>query len=69
MKFIPVSTQNTIIIIQPRLNLKTKHFLSNPQQEWDFDKSQIDLINGAIENFDWNKLGSAHNINNQVNFF
>ena len=36
---------------------------------WDYGKAQFDLINKAIENFDWNKLFSGQDIYNQVNLF
>ena len=36
---------------------------------WDYGKAQFDLINKAIENFDWNKLFSGQYVHNQVNLF
>ena len=36
---------------------------------WDYGKAHFDLINKAIENFDWNKLFSSQDIHDQVNLF
>ena len=35
----------------------------------DYGNAQFDLINKAIENFDWNKLFSGQDIHDQVNLF
>ena len=35
----------------------------------DYGKAQFDLINKAIEKFDWNKLFSGQDIHNQVSLF
>ena len=39
------------------------------REVWDYGKAQFDLINKAIENFDWNKLFSGQDIHDQVNLF
>ena len=36
---------------------------------WDYSRTKFNLINKAIENFDWNKLFSGQDIHNHVNVF
>ena len=56
-------------IIYPKLNLEIKYPSTYAREVWDHGKAQFDLVNVAIENFDWNKLLSGHNIRNQINLF
>ena len=56
-------------IIYSKLNLEIKYPPTYAREVLDHGKAQFDLINVAIENFDWNKLLSGHNIRNQINLF
>ena len=48
-------------VIYAKLNLKMQYPPPYTREIWDYGKSRFDLINEAIENFDWNK--------DQVNLF
>ena len=56
-------------IICSKRNLEIKYPSTYAREVWDHGKAQFDLINVAIENFDWNKLLSGHNTRNQINLF
>ena len=55
-------------VINAKLNLQLGYLPLYTCEVWDYSKVQFDLINKSIENFDWNKLFSAQDIHNQVNF-
>ena len=44
-------------------------FAFKSREVWDYGKAQVNLINKAIENFDWNELFSGQNIHNQIKLF
>ena len=46
-------------VIIAKLNLQIEYPPPNTREVWDYGKAQFDLINKAIENFDWNKLFSG----------
>ena len=56
-------------VIYAKLNLQIEYAPPYTREICDYGKSQFDLINKAIENFDWNKLFSGQDIHNQVNLF
>ena len=56
-------------VISAKLNLQIEYPPPYTREIWDYGKAQFDLINKAIENFDWNKLFSGQDIHNQVNIF
>ena len=56
-------------VLYAKLNLQIEYPPRYNHEVWDFSKAQFDLINKAIENFDWNKLFSGQDIHNQVNLF
>ena len=56
-------------VIYAKLNLQIEYPPPYTREVWDYDKAQFDLINTAIENFDWNKLFSGQDIHDQVNLF
>ena len=49
--------------------MQIEHYPPYTREVWDYGKSQFDLINKAIENFDWNNLFSGQDIHDQVNLF
>ena len=53
----------------PKFNLQIEYLPPSTSEISDYSKAQFDLINKAIENFDWNKLFSTQDIHNQVNLF
>ena len=70
LEFIPHSIRNAIIkFIYEKLNLQIDYPSLYTREAWDYGKAQFDLINKAIENFDWNKLFSGQDIHNQVKLF
>ena len=54
-------------VICAKLNLKIEYPPPYTSEVWDYGKAQFDLINKAIENFDWDKLFSGQDIHNEVN--
>ena len=56
-------------VIYAKLNLQIEYPPPYTREIWDYGKAQFDLINKAIENFDWNKLFSGQDIHDQVNLF
>ena len=56
-------------VIYTKLNLQIVYPPPYTREIWDYGKAQFDLINKAIENFDWDKLFSGQDIHNQVNLF
>ena len=46
-------------VIYAKLNLQTQYPPPYTREIWDYGKAQFDLINKAIDNFDWNKLFSG----------
>ena len=56
-------------VIYVKLNLQVEYPPPYTHEIWDYGKAQFDLINKAIENFDWNKLFSGQDIHDQVNLF
>ena len=68
LEFIPDSIRNAIIKFYTP-NLICKYPPPYTLEVWDYGKTQFNLINKAIQNFDWNKLFSGQDIHNQVNFF
>ena len=56
-------------VIYEKLNLQIDYPSLYTREAWDYGKAQFDLINKAIENFDWNKLFSGQDIHNQVKLF
>ena len=54
-------------VIYARLNLQIEYPPPYTREVWDYSKAQLDLINKAIEHFDWKKLFSGQGIHNQVN--
>ena len=56
-------------VIYAKLTLQIEYPPPYTREIWDYDKAQFDLINRAIENFDWNKRFSGQDIHNQVNLF
>ena len=54
-------------VIYAKLNLQIECPPPYTREVWDYGKAQFDLINKAIENFDWNKLFSVQDIRDQVN--
>ena len=56
-------------VIYTKLNLQIEYPPPCTGEVWDYDKAKFDLINKAIENFDWNKLSSGKDIHDQVNLF
>ena len=51
------------------LNLKIEYLLTYAREVWDYGKAQTDLINRAIDQFDWVNLFLDKNINEQVILF
>ena len=56
-------------IIFCKLNLKTEYPPPYAREVWDYGKAQTDLINRAIDQFDWINLFLDKNINEQVILF
>ena len=56
-------------IIFCKLNLKTEYPPPYARQVWDYGKAQTDLINRAIDQFDWANFFLDKNINEQVIIF
>ena len=56
-------------VIYAKLDLQIECPPPYTREVCDYGKSQFDLINKAIENFDWNKLFSGQDIHNQVSLF
>ena len=56
-------------VIYAKLNLQIEYPPPYTREVRDYGKTQFDLINKAIENFDWNKLFSGQDIHDQVNLF
>ena len=56
-------------VIYAKLNLQIEYPPPYTRAIWDYGKAQFDLINEAIENFDWNKPFPGQDIHNQVNLF
>ena len=56
-------------VIHVKLNLQREYPPPYTREVQDYGEVQFDLINKAIENFDWNELFSGPDIHNQVNLF
>ena len=56
-------------VIFCKLNLKIEYLLTYAREVWDYGKAQTDLINRAIDQFDWVNLFLDKNINEQVILF
>ena len=56
-------------IIFGKLNLKIEYPTPYAREVWDYGKAQTDLINRAIDQFDWVNLFLDKNINEQVILF
>ena len=56
-------------IIFCKLNLKIEYPPPYAREVWDYGKAQTDLINRAIDQFDWVDLFLDEHINEQVNLF
>ena len=56
-------------VIYAKLNLQIEYPPPYIRKVWDYGKAQVNLINKAIENFDWNELFSGKNIHNQIKLF
>ena len=56
-------------VIYAKVNLQIEYPPPYTREIWDYGKARFDLINKAIENFDWNKLFSGQYIHDQVNLF
>ena len=56
-------------IIFCKLNLKIEYPPPYAREVWDYGKAQTDLINRAIDQFDWINLFLDKNINEQVILF
>ena len=56
-------------VIFCKLNLKIEYPPSYAHEVWDYRKAQTDLVNFAIDHFDWVNLFLDKNINEQVIFF
>ena len=56
-------------VIYAKLNLQIEYPPPYIREVWDYGKAQVNLINKAIENFDWNELFSGQNIHNQIKLF
>ena len=52
-----------------KLTLKIDYSLTYAREVWDYEKAQADLINRAIDRFDWVNLFLDKNINEQVLLF
>ena len=50
-------------VIFCKLNLKIEYSQPYAREVWDYGKAQIDLINRAIDQFDWVNLFLEKNIN------
>ena len=49
-------------VIYAKLNLQIEYPPPYNREVWDYGKAQFDLMNKAIENFDWNKLFPCQDI-------
>ena len=56
-------------VIYAKFNLQIEYAPPYTREIWDYGKAHFDLINKAIENFDWNKLFSGQDIHDQVKIF
>ena len=56
-------------VIFCKLNLKIEYPPTYAREVWDYGKAQTDLINRAIDQFDWFNLFLDKNINEQVVLF
>ena len=56
-------------VIYAKLNLQIEYPPPYTREVWDYGKAQVNLINKAIKNFDWNELFSGKNIHNQIKLF
>ena len=56
-------------IIYSKLNLKIEYPPSYTRKIWNYSRSETDLINCSIKNFDWSKLLSGKNVHEQVELF
>ena len=56
-------------VIFCKLNLKIEYPQPYAREVWDYGKTQIDLANRAIDQFDWVNLFLGNNINEQVILF
>ena len=56
-------------VIYAKLNLQMKYPPPYICEVWDYGKTQVNLINKVIENFNWNELFSGQNIHNQIKLF
>ena len=55
--------------IYAKRNLQIEYPPPYTRKVWDYSGTKFNLINKAIENFDWNKLFSGQDIHNHVNVF
>ena len=56
-------------VIFCKLNLKIEYPPPHPCEVWDYEKAQTDLINRAIDQFDWVNLFLNKNIDERVILF
>ena len=56
-------------VIYAKLNLQIEYPPPYIREVWDYGKAQVNLINKAIKNFNWNELFSGQNIHNQIKLF
>ena len=56
-------------IIYAKPNLKIEYRPPYTRKIWNYSRSETDLINRSIENFDWSKLFSGKNVHEQVELF
>ena len=56
-------------VIYTKLNFQIEYPPPYIREVWDYLKAQVNLINKAIKNFNWNELFSGQNIHNQIELF
>ena len=56
-------------IIYSKFNLKIEYPPPCTRKIWNYSRSETDLINRSIENFDWSKLLLGKNVHEQVELF